>query len=621
MSKNKEKGQFLRLLKFIFVHNKVKCIISLIGIVATAILTVLGSFMTSILIDDYVEPLIKVANPNFTSLYKFILLMVFVYVASLISLTVYVKLMMYTSKNVLQDFRNELFIHMQKLPIRFFDKNSHGNIMSCFTNDIDTLRQVVSESLPQIINTFVSVICIFIFMFNMHVVLACITIVLLLVMLFTMKIVKNKSSVYFNVQQSTLGNLNGYINEMINGQKVIKVFCHEEETMNDFNKINEELCVNSKKADKIANMAMPLLFNIGILSYVIILIVGSLFSIKNPEALSLGTLAAFLILLRQLTNPVAQVSQQLNAIVMANAGAKRIFKMLDEDVEYDEGYVTLVNAKTNDNDELVEADEVTGTWAWKHPHSDGTTSLVRVTGDVRFFDVDFGYNDDKIVLHNVSLYAKPGQKIAFVGATGAGKTTITNLINRFYDIQDGKIRIDGININKINKPDLRRALGMVLQDTNLFTGTIKDNIRFGKLDATDEEIVAACKLANADTFINLLPDKYDTMLIDDGGNLSQGQKQLLSIARTAINNPPILILDEATSSIDTRTEGLIQEGMDKLMQGRTVLVIAHRLSTIKNSNAIMVLDQGRVIERGDHDDLISQHGTYYRLYTGAFELE
>ncbi len=615
-----KKHQFARLLKYVFIHNKFKCIVAVIGIIATSILTVVASFLTSKLIDNYMEPLIGISNPDLTEFYKFIILMTVIYIFALLSLTIYVKLMMYTTQNTLESLRDELFTHMETLPIKYFDKNSHGNIMSRFTNDIDTLRQMISQSLPQIISTTVSVISILIFMFKLHVVLTLITIVLLIIMLYTMKIIKTKSSLYFKKQQEDIGRLNGYINEMINGQKVIKVFCHEEETKANFNIINEGLYESGTKANKIANIAMPLLMNIGIISYVIILIFGAMFAINNPSALSLGSLAAFLILLRQLTNPVAQVSQQLNSIVMGSVGAARVFNMLDEKPEFDDGTITLVNAITNNNDELIEVDEETGTWAWKiiKPNN---TSLVKVCGDVRFFNVDFGYSNEKIVLHNVSLYAKPAQKIAFVGATGAGKTTITNLINRFYDIQEGSIVVDGINIEEINKSDLRRALGIVLQDTNLFTGTVKDNIRFGKLDATDEDIINAAKLANADSFINNLPNGYETILTDDGGNLSQGQKQLISIARTAISNPPILILDEATSSIDTRTERLIQEGMDKLMAGRTVLVIAHRLSTIKNSNAIMVLDQGRIIERGDHDDLIKQQGTYYRLYTGAFELE
>ncbi len=616
----KQDSQLLRLIKYVFVHNKAKCIISILGIILTSVLTIKGTLMTSTLIDKYVEPLLGTKDTNLSEMYKFILLMVVVYAISLISLTIYTKLMMYITQNTLKLLRDELFTHMESLPIRFFDKNSHGNIMSRFTNDIDTLRQMISQSLPQVLSTTVGVIGVFVTMFTIHIYLTLITFILLIVMLFSMAKIKNKSSKYFKKQQSDIGKLNGYINEMINGQKVIKVFNHEEETIEAFNVINDSLFESGTKANKIANIAMPLLMNIGIISYVLVLIFGSMFAINNPSALSLGSLAAFLILLRQVTNPVAQVSQQLNSIVMAGAGASRIFNMLDEEIEFDEGYVTLINANYDSNNQLVETPEETGTWAWKHPHHDGTTSLTKVTGDVRFFDVDFGYNENKIILHNVSLYAKPGQKIAFVGATGAGKTTITNLVNRFYDIQDGKIRIDGININKIKKPDLRRAMGVVLQDTNLFTGSIKDNIRFGKLDATDEEIISAAKLANADKFIKLLPNGYDTIIEDDGSNLSQGQKQLLSIARTAISNPPILILDEATSSIDTRTERLIQEGMDKLMEGRTVLVIAHRLSTIKNSNAIMVLEQGKIIERGDHDDLILQRGTYFRLYTGAFEL-
>ncbi len=620
MQRNKIK-QFFRLLKYIFVHNKIKCLIAIVCILTCAYLGVQSSLLISTLIDDHITPLVKINNPDLTEMFKFILWMSLLYGINLFCLALNSNLMIYITQNSLNSLRNELFEHLESLPISYFDKNSHGNIMSRFTNDIDTLRQMISQSLPQIISTTFSVCCILVAMFTLHVYLALIAIAVLITMLVTMGIINKKSSGYFRAQQKSIGKVNGFINEMINGQKVIKVFNHENEAIKDFDIINNELYQSGRSANTFANLAMPLLMNIGIISYVIILICGALFAIYTPLALSLGSLAAFLILLRSLTNPVAQVSQQLNSIMMASAGASRIFELLDEDKEVDNGYVQLINAEYDEHNQLIETNKNTNIWAWKHPHKDGTISITKVTGDVRFFDVDFGYNPEKIVLHNVSLFAKPGQKIAFVGATGAGKTTITNLINRFYDIQDGKIRIDNINVNKIKKDHLRRALGMVLQDTNLFTGTIKENIRFGKLDASDEEVIEAAKLANADSFINLLPDGYDTIISGDGGNLSQGQRQLLSIARTAISNPPILILDEATSSIDTRTEALVQEGMDRLMNNRTVFVIAHRLSTVKNSKAIMVLDKGRIIERGSHDDLIAQKGQYFQLYTGAFELE
>ena len=528
----------------------------------------------------------------------------------------YNRLMVNVTQGTLRNLRNDLFSHMEKLPIKYFDTHVHGDIMSVYTNDIDTLRQMISQSMPQLLNSGITIVSVFISMLILSIPLTIVTMIMVGIMVFCSKKSAGQSGAYFAKQQKDLGTVNGYIEEMMNGQKVVKVFCHEEENMQNFKKLNDELYISADRANTFANFLGPINAQIGNISYVICAIVGGVLALGKVGGFTLGGLASFLTFNKSFSMPINQISMQMNAIVMAMAGADRIFRLMDEKEELDEGYVTLVNAKEEDG-KLTECEERTERWAWKHTHqNDGSVDYVEVKGEVVFNGVDFGYNDEKIVLHDIKLYAKPGQKIAFVGSTGAGKTTITNLINRFYDIQDGKIRYDGININKIKKADLRRSLGIVLQDTHLFTGTVRDNIRFGKLDATDEEIVAAAKLANADSFIRRLPDGYDTMLTGDGANLSQGQRQLLAIARAAIADPPVLILDEATSSIDTRTERIVQDGMDKLMHGRTTFVIAHRLSTVRNSDCIMVLEQGRIIERGTHDELIEEKGRYYQLYTG-----
>ena len=547
--------------------------------------------------------------------------MAIIYYIGTFSTYLYNRIMIVVAQGSLKKIRDDMFEHMEGLPIKYFDTHSHGEIMSLYTNDTDTLRQMISQSLPQLVSSVITVVSVFISMIVLSLPLTLVAVVMIFVMFRVIKVIGGKSSLYFGKQQKDLGKVNGFIEEMMEGQKVVKVFCHEDESKIDFDKLNDDLCDSAYKANTFANILMPIMGNLGYINYVLTAIVGGILAIGSVGGFTLGALASFLQLTRNLNQPISQMSQQFNAVIMALAGAERIFELLDEKHETDDGYVTLVNAKVKENGELEEVKERTGIWAWKHPHSDGTITYTRMLGDMVFDDVDFGYDDKKIILHNIKLFAKPGQKVAFVGATGAGKTTITNLINRFYDIQDGKIRYDGININKIKKDDLRRSLGIVLQDTHLFTGTIADNIRYGKLDATDEEVFAAAKLANADTFIKHLPQGYDTMITGDGANLSQGQRQLLAIARAAIADPPVLILDEATSSIDTRTEAIVQEGMDKLMHGRTVFVIAHRLSTVKNSDVIMVLEQGRIIERGNHDDLIEQKGKYYQLYTGAFELQ
>ena len=568
------------------------------------------------LIDEYITPFLLSDNPNFTPLAHAIAKVAAFYALGVLATFGYNRLMVNVTQGTLRNLRNDLFSHMEKLPIKYFDTHAHGDIMSVYTNDIDTLRQMISQSMPQLLNSGITIVSVFISMLILSIPLTIVTMVMVGIMVFCSKKSAGQSGAYFAKQQKDLGTVNGYIEEMMNGQKVVKVFCHEEENMQNFKKLNDELYISADRANTFANFLGPINAQIGNISYVICAIVGGVLALGKVGGFTLGGLASFLTFNKSFSMPINQISMQMNAIVMAMAGADRIFRLMDEKEELDEGYVTLVNAKEEDG-KLTECEERTERWAWKHTHqNDGSVDYVEVKGEVVFNGVDFGYNDEKIVLHDIKLYAKPGQKIAFVGSTGAGKTTITNLINRFYDIQDGKIRYDGININKIKKADLRRSLGIVLQDTHLFTGTVRDKIRFGKLDATDEEIVAAAKLANADSFIRRLPDGYDTMLTGDGANLSQGQRQLLAIARAAIADPPVLILDEATSSIDTRTERIVQDGMDKLMHGRTTFVIAHRLSTVRNSDCIMVLEQGRIIERGTHDELIEEKGRYYQLYTG-----
>ena len=529
--------------------------------------------------------------------------------------------MVSVAQGVLKDIRDDMFSHMQSLPIRYFDTHSHGNIMSFYTNDTDTLRQMISQSLPQLFSSLITVIFVAVAMIRISIVLTLLVVLCLVAMLWIARKVTAKSGKYFVEQQQSIGQVNGYIEEMVNGQKVVKVFCHEEAAKEGFDKLNEELCTDAYLANKYANILMPIMANFGHFQYVLLAFIGGLLAISGQTALTLGAIVAFLQLSRNFTNPISQMANQVNFVIMALAGASRIFTLMDEEPEQDEGYVTLVNAERDAAGNIREAGHHTGFWAWKHPHHDSSVTYTPLEGDIQLHDVDFAYEEGKTILHDITLYAKPGQKVAFVGATGAGKTTITNLLNRFYDIEDGKIRYDGININKIKKDDLRRSMGIVLQDTNLFTGTVMENIRYGNLDASDDEVIAAAKLANADDFIRRLPHGYQTMLTSNGAELSQGQRQLIAIARAAVADPPVMILDEATSSIDTRTESLVQKGMDALMKGRTVFVIAHRLSTVRNSDAIMVLDHGKIIERGSHEELIAQHGTYYQLYTGAFELE
>ena len=610
-----------RLLEYIFKEYKLNFIFVMILILISSLATISSTLFLKTLIDSYIMPYLGQSNVNFMPLLKAIGIMAIIYYVGTLSTYIYSRIMVFISQGTLKKIRDDMFEHMEKLPIGYFDTHPHGEIMSLYTNDTDTLRQMISQSLPQLVSSIITLVSVFISMIVLSIPLTLVAIFMIFVMFKTIKTIGGKSAMYFGKQQKDLSKVNGYIEEMMEGQKVVKVFCHEEETKIKFDELNEYLRDSADKANTFANILMPIMGNLGYINYVLTAIVGGVLAIGGIGGFTLGSLASFLQLTRTLNQPIGQMSQQFNAVIMALAGAERIFEMLDEKHEVDEGYVTLVNVKVKEDGSVEEVKERTGLWAWKHPHSDGTITYTRMLGDVVFDDVDFGYNEKKIILHNIKLFAKPGQKIAFVGATGAGKTTITNLINRFYDIQDGKIRYDGININKIKKDDLRRSLGIVLQDTHLFTGTIADNIRYGKLDATDEEVYAAARLANADTFIKHLPKGYDTVISGDGASLSQGQRQLLAIARAAIANPPVLILDEATSSIDTRTEAIVQDGMDKLMQGRTVFVIAHRLSTIKNSDVIMVLDQGRIIERGNHDDLIEQKGKYYQLYTGAFELQ
>ena len=603
-----------RLMDYIFRDYKFHCIIVFILIFVGVIANVQGTMFTRDLIDKYITPfLLSSDTPNFTPLAHAIGKVACFYGVGIVATYAYNRIMINVTQGMMMNLRNDLFSHMEKLPIKYFDTHAHGDIMSIYTNDIDTLRQMVSQSIPQIINSGFTIVSVFISMLILNIPLTAVTMVMVAIMIWGTKKAAGQSGKYFLEQQRNLGKVNGYIEEMMNGQKVVKVFCHEEESKTEFKKLNEDLFVSADRANTYANFLGPMNAQIGNISYVMCAIVGGALALNHVGGFTLGGLASFLTFNKSFSMPINQVSQQMNAIVMALAGAERIFTLLDEKVEVDEGYVTLVNAK-EENGKLTESEKRTGRWAWKHTHQ--AVDYVELKGNVVFDGVDFGYNDDKIVLHDVKLYAEPGQKIAFVGSTGAGKTTITNLINRFYDIQDGKIRYDGININKIKKADLRHSLGIVLQDTHLFTGTVKDNIRFGKLDATDEEIVAAAKLANADGFIRRLPEGYDTVITGDGANLSQGQRQLLAIARAAVADPPVLILDEATSSIDTRTERIIQESMDRLMHGRTTFVIAHRLSTVRNSDCIMVLEQGRIIERGTHDQLIEEKGKYYQLYTG-----
>ena len=617
-----KKNTVFRLLSYL-KNYKLLVVLDMIAITLTALSNVLGMTYLEVIVDDYVKPLLLVDSPDFSGLLGVILQMAAVFGVGVVTSLFQGIFMARVAQGVQKKIRDDMFYHMQRLPIKYFDTHTFGDVMSYYTNDVDTLRQMLSQSIPQTVSSLVTIVTVFITMLVTSPILTLFVIVCLLLMLQATKKIGGNSAKYFIAQQKSIGNLNGYIEEMISGQRVIKVFCHEEATKEEFDRRNEELQASATKANIFANILMPIMMNLGNLQYVLVAILGGALAVVSHESLiTMGGIMLFLQLSKNFTRPVSQISQQVNSIIMALAGADRIFSLLDEPVEEDHGYVTLVRARENPDGTLTECKERTGTWAWKHPHqADGTITYTKLTGDVRLFDVDFAYEEGKTVLHDVSLYAKPGQKIAFVGATGAGKTTITNLINRFYDIADGKIRYDGININKIKKPDLRRSLGMVLQDVNLFTGTVMDNIRYGKLDATDEECIKAAKLANAHDFIMMLPQGYQTVLSGDGSGLSQGQRQLLSIARCAVADPPVMILDEATSSIDTRTEAIVQRGMDQLMKGRTVFVIAHRLSTVRNSNAIMVLEHGRIIERGDHDALLAQKGTYYQLYTGAFELE
>ena len=607
---------FMRLLSYIMKNYAVHCVIVVICIFITVLASVQGTWFMQTLIDGYILPLIGQADPDFSGLLHAIMRVAIFYLIGALASYIYTRIMVNVSQGTLKNLRDDMFTHMEELPIRYFDTHYHGDIMSTYTNDIDTLRQMISQSMPQFLNSIISIVSVFISMLLLNIPLTLVTLVMVGVTLFATKKIGALSARYFIAQQKDIATVNGYIEEMMNGQKVVKVFTHEEESIADFNRLNDQLFHSADNANKFGNILMPVNAQIGNISYVLCALVGGVLALNGVGGFTLGKLASFLTYNKSFSQPVNQLSMQLNNIVMALAGSERIFKLLDEEPEVDNGYVTLVRAR-KENGQIVESKERTGMWAWKHTHqADGSVDYIELKGDVVFDDVDFGYVPEKTVLHNVDLYATPGQKIAFVGSTGAGKTTITNLINRFYDIQDGKIRYDGININKIKKDDLRHSLGIVLQDTHLFTATVMENIRYGKLDATDEEVMAAARLANADTFIQQLPNGYDTLLTGDGANLSQGQRQLLAIARAAIADPPVLILDEATSSIDTRTEKIVQDGMDKLMAGRTTFVIAHRLSTVRNSDCIIVLEQGRVIERGSHDQLIEKHGKYYQLYTG-----
>lgn len=611
-----------RLLGYVLRDYKLRFIGVFFCILMSSIASISVSLSLKFLLDDYIIPLIGKQSPNYTELYRAMAVLGCIFLCGVIATFIYSRLMVYIGQGVLKKVRDEMFEHMQKLPIRYFDQNTNGSIMSLYTNDTDTLRQMISQAIPQVFQSLLTVAVTFISMLVLSPLLTVLAVIMIGVMLFVTKTIGGNSGKYFLSQQLDIAGVTGFVEEHMTGQRVIKVFNHERIAEEEFDKLNEKLFVSASRANTFANMMGPVIGNIGNLQFVLTAVLGGFLSVMGIGGITLGVMASYLQFTKSFTQPFMSIAQQFNSIIMALAGAERIFRLMDEEPELDEGYVTLVNAKKDENGNLTECRERTGLWAWKHPHqSDGTVTYTELKGDVRFFDMTFGYTEEKMVLHDLTLYAKPGQKLAFVGSTGAGKTTITNLINRFYDVQDGKIRYDGININKIKKADLRRSLGIVLQDTHLFTGTIMDNIRYGKLDATDEEIYAAAQLAHADQFIKMLPKGYDTMLTNDGEELSQGQRQLLAIARAAVADPPVLILDEATSSIDTRTEQIVQKGMDNLMKGRTVFVIAHRLSTIRNSDAIMVLEHGRIVERGSHEELIKEKGIYYQLYTGKLELD